>query len=160
MQARFFCTENCLCGGRLSDDLQIATTNRNDTPRRGGAPYTFPRGEGGTAIAVTDEECGRKPNERQTLPGFFPHPVFRRSSPVFFVPPASVRKIHPPPGGGYRRAVNDRPYKGSAPKGLSLRGAKRRGNLPVQFYGRIGTDVEATPHREIPTDGTAVLGMT
>ena len=33
-------------------------------------------------------------------------------------------------------------------------------NLPVQFYGHIGTDVEATPYREIPTDGIAVLGMT
>ena len=44
MQARFFCTENCLCGGRLSDDSWIATTNRNDMPRRCGAPYTFPRG--------------------------------------------------------------------------------------------------------------------
>ena len=43
---------------------------------------------------------------------------------------------------------------------MSLRGAKRRGNLPVQFYGHIGTDVEATPYREIPTDGIAVLGMT
>ena len=43
---------------------------------------------------------------------------------------------------------------------MSLRGAKRRGNLPVQFYGHIGTDVEATPYREIPTDGKAVLGMT
>ena len=28
-------------------------------PYKGYAPHTFPRGEGGTAIAVTDEECGR-----------------------------------------------------------------------------------------------------
>ena len=52
------------------------------------------------------------------------------------------------------------PYKGDAPKELSSRGAKRRGNLPVQFYGHIGTDVEVTPYRGIPTDGIAVLGMT
>ena len=43
---------------------------------------------------------------------------------------------------------------------MSLRGPSGRGNLPVQFYGHIGTDVEATPYREIPTDGKAVLGMT
>ena len=99
-------------------------------PYKGSAPYTFPRGwcsaqripnlhdcRGQSylnsqvpSVSEADEECGRKPNERQTLPGFFPHPVFRRSSPVFFVPPASVRKIHPPPGGGYMRAVDDRPY--------------------------------------------------
>ena len=28
-------------------------------PYKGSAPNTFPRGEGGTAPAVTDEECGR-----------------------------------------------------------------------------------------------------
>ncbi len=33
-------------------------------------------------------------------------------------------------------------------------------NLPVQLCGYMGTDVEATPYREIPTDGIAVLGMT
>ena len=43
---------------------------------------------------------------------------------------------------------------------MSLRGAKRRGNLPVQFYDYMGTEIEATPYREIPTDGIAVLGMT
>ena len=43
---------------------------------------------------------------------------------------------------------------------MSLRGAKRRGNLPVQFDGYIGTEGEATPYREIPKDGIAVLGMT
>ena len=52
------------------------------------------------------------------------------------------------------------PLQGRRTKVVSLRGAKRRGNLPVQFYDHIGTDVEATPYREIPTDGTAVLGMT
>ena len=31
----------------------------DDRPYKSSAPYTFPRGEGGTAIAVTDEECGR-----------------------------------------------------------------------------------------------------
>ena len=35
-----------------------------------------------------------------------------------------------------------------------------RGNLPVQFYGHIGTDIAATSYQEIPTDGIAVLGMT
>ena len=35
-----------------------------------------------------------------------------------------------------------------------------RGNLPVQVCGYMGTEVEATSHREIPADGTAVLGMT
>ena len=53
-----------------------------------------------------------------------------------------------------------RPLRMQCTKVLSLRGAKRRGNLPVQFYGHIGTDVEATPYREIPTYGIAVLGMT
>ena len=43
---------------------------------------------------------------------------------------------------------------------MSLRGAQRRGNLPAQFYGYRGTDVEVTFYREIPTDGKAVLGMT
>ena len=43
---------------------------------------------------------------------------------------------------------------------MSLRGPSGRGNLPVQLCGYMGTDVEATPYREIPTDGTAVLGMT
>ena len=43
---------------------------------------------------------------------------------------------------------------------MSLRGALRRGNLPAQFYGYMGTDVEVTFYREIPTDGKAVLGMT
>ena len=39
-------------------------------------------------------------------------------------------------------------------------GRQARCDLPVQFYGHIGTDIAATPYREIPTDGTAVLGMT
>ena len=39
-------------------------------------------------------------------------------------------------------------------------GRQARGDLPVQFYGYMGTNVEATPYREIPTDGIAVLGMT
>ena len=39
-------------------------------------------------------------------------------------------------------------------------GRQARGNLPVQFDDHIGTDIEATPYREIPTDGIAVLGMT
>ena len=43
---------------------------------------------------------------------------------------------------------------------MSLRGAQRRGNLPLQFYGYMGTDVEVTFYREISTDGKAVLGMT
>ena len=33
-------------------------------------------------------------------------------------------------------------------------------NLPAQFYGYMGTDVEAIFYREISTDGKAVLGMT
>ena len=43
-------------------ELAPATIHRTpcDTVGRGLAPaYTFPRGEGGTANAVTDEECGR-----------------------------------------------------------------------------------------------------
>ena len=43
---------------------------------------------------------------------------------------------------------------------MSLRGAKRRGDLPVQLCGYGSTNVEATPYLEIPTDGIAVLGMT
>ena len=39
-------------------------------------------------------------------------------------------------------------------------GRQARGDLPVQSCGYRGTDVEATPYREIPTDGIAVLGMT
>ena len=39
-------------------------------------------------------------------------------------------------------------------------GRQARGDLPVQLCGHICTDVEATPYREIPTDGIAVLGMT
>ena len=31
---------------------------------------------------------------------------------------------------------------------------------PGTIYGYMSTDVEATPYREIPTDGIAVLGMT
>ena len=59
-----------------------------------------------------------------------------------------------------KQAVDDRPLQGQRTKVMSLRGAKRRGNLPVQLCGYMGTDVEATPYREIPTDGIAVLGMT
>ena len=53
-----------------------------------------------------------------------------------------------------------RPLRGQRTKGLSLRGPSGRGNLPVQLCGYGSTDVEATPYREIPTDGNAVLGMT
>ena len=52
------------------------------------------------SVSEADEECGRQPNERQTLPDFFPYPTFRRSS------PAPVCALgHPPPGGGYRRSM-------------------------------------------------------
>ena len=84
-------------------------------PTRAAHRIPSPGGEGGTAPAVTDEECGRKPNKKQTVPGFIPRPTSRRSSPVFFDPPSSARKIHPPPGGGYRRPSNARPYEGNAP---------------------------------------------
>ena len=53
-----------------------------------------------------------------------------------------------------------RPLQGQRIKVMSLRGAKRRGNLPVQFCVYIGAEVEATSYQEIPTDGIAVLGMT
>ena len=66
----------------------------------------------------------------------------------------------PPSKRGRQGGRSIPPLQGQRTKVVSLRGAKRRGNLPVQLYGHIGTDVEATPYREIPTDGIAVLGMT
>ena len=39
-------------------------------------------------------------------------------------------------------------------------GRQARGDLPVRFFVYMGTEVEVTPYREIPTDGIAALGMT
>ena len=53
-----------------------------------------------------------------------------------------------------------RPLQGQCTNTMSLRGPPGRGNLPVRSCGYMGTDIEATLYREIPTDGIAVLGMT
>ena len=52
------------------------------------------------------------------------------------------------------------PTRATHQRSCHREGRQARGDLPVQFYGYMGTNVEATPYREIPTDGTAVLGMT
>ena len=63
----------------------------------------------------------------------------------------------PPPANG---TGNPSPTRAAHQRICHREGRQARGDLPVQFYGHIGTDVEATPYREIPTDGIAVLGMT
>ena len=61
-----------------------------------------------------------------------------------------------PPGGRAMLA----PTSATHQRVCHCEGRQARGNLPVQFDDHIGTDIEATPYREIPTDGIAVLGMT
>ena len=122
-------------------------------PYKSSAPYTFPRGEGGTAPAVTDEECGQKPGDKYTVSDFFPYPTFRRSSPAPFGGTL-------PPGEGIGRQSMTAPTRAAHRRVCHREGRQARGDLPVQFYDHIGTNVEATPYREIPTDGIAVLGMT
>ena len=69
-----------------------------------------PGGEGGRAIARSDEECGQK-SDGLCL-AIRPHPISNLSP---FLTRLLLRKIRPPPGGG---------YSAQTPKSVSLRAAK------------------------------------